>query len=449
VKRLTRGQAFAPNADGIIVVDGVFFQYALNSGIARVWRTYLREWVHSGFAERVVVLTRGGIGPEIPGLATRSIALWRSEMSASDSLMLQRVCDEEGAALFVSSYYTAPTATQSVMLVYDMIPERLGLNLPDRVWEEKRLAIEHASSYVCISESTRRDLHELVPASRGKPADVVPLGVEHVFSPPPAAEVVSFRKMHGLERPYFLLVGDRTGVGGYKNARLVFEAFRDWPEANQHEILCVGGNSEIESELRSAAPDAAVRHLNLRDSELCLAYAGAVALVLPSRHEGFGLPLVEAMACGCPVITTPLSSLPEVAGDAALYVDPDDALSLRRAFDAVRVPSKRSAMIAAGKARASAFDWTTAASAFASLLEKAASSSSPGERDDRNVTWGQRRREQAKAEPRWLLVRMRLSSGVREIAVQYFPPRAIAALRASRASVRRVYGRLRRVGAGR
>ena len=82
-----------------------------------------------------------------------------------------------------------------------------------------------------------------------------------------------------------------------------------------------------------------------------------MALVFPSRYEGFGLPVVEAMACGCPVITTPLSSLPEVAGDAAIYVDPDNADALREAFDQVRDPSRRMAMIAAGATRAAHFEW--------------------------------------------------------------------------------------------
>ena len=108
----------------------------------------------------------------------------------------------------------------------------------------------------------------------------------------------------------------------------------------------------IEPELRAVAPRVRARRLSLSDEELRLAYGGAEALVFPSRYEGFGLPVAEAMACGCPVITTPLSSLPEVAGDAALYVDPDDPRGLQEAFDHVREPLRRTAMIAAGASRA-------------------------------------------------------------------------------------------------
>ena len=103
------------------------------------------------------------------------------------------------------------------MLVYDLIPERLGLEMSDPVWEEKRLAIEHASSYACISENTRRDLLELEPGSKGKRADVVPLGVDESLRQRPTRRLAAFRRKHALERPYFLVVGERRGVDGYKN----------------------------------------------------------------------------------------------------------------------------------------------------------------------------------------------------------------------------------------
>ena len=436
--------------DGVVVVDGVFFQHFQTSGVARVWRSYLHEWVKSGFAKRVVFLDRGGAGPRLPGLPTRSLPPWHSDTAAADSLLLQRVCDEEGAALFVSTYYTTPIGTPSLMLVYDLIPERLGLDMSDPVWAEKRLAVEHASSYACISENTRRDLLELEPGSRGKHADVVPLGVDAGFFPASDTEVAAFRNEHGLERPYFLVVGERLGVDGYKNGSLVFRAFRDWPGAGDHEIVCVGGRPQLEPELRAAGPRVHARRLSLGDDELRLAYAGAEALVFPSRYEGFGLPVIEAMACGCPVITTPLSSLPEVAGDAALYVDPDDAASLRQAFDAVRDPERRAAMIAAGKTRAEALTWDAAAAAFASALTVAAQTGAADERSTRDALWGPLRREQAHMEMTSGAGRRRpgeearaprlrhLSSRVETLALFYLPPQAAARLRGVKASIRRV-----------
>ncbi len=93
----------------------------------------------------------------------------------------------------------------------------------------------------------------------------------------------------------------------------------------------MGGRPDLEPELRAVGPRVRARRLSLSDEELRLAYAGAEALIFPSRYEGFGLPVLEAMSCGCPVITTPISSFPEVSGEAAIYIDPDDPASLRRA----------------------------------------------------------------------------------------------------------------------
>ncbi len=452
--REARAQGETSGPKGTVVVDGVFFQHFQDTGIARVWRSYLRAWVKSGFARRVVFLDRGGVGPRIPGLPTRSVPTWRSDLSAVDALRLQRICDEEEAALFVSTYYTTSIGTPSLMLVYDLIPERLGLDMSDPVWEEKRLAVEHASVYACISENTRRDLLELEPGTNGKRADVVPLGVDDVFTPASDVEVATFRRKHALEQPYFLVVGERRGVDGYKNVELVFRAFRDWAGADDYEIVCVGGRAAIEPELRAVAPRARARRLSLGDEELRLAYAGAEALVFPSRYEGFGLPVIEAMACGCPVITTPLSSLPEVAGDAALYVDPDDAASLRQAFADVRDPKNRAAMIAAGRLRAEALTWESGASVFASLLASAAQADTSDQRRAREAVWGPRRQEQAEVEQTRRAQRRRpeaeakarLAARLETLALVYLPPRATARLRALKASARR---RPRRSGAAR
>jgi glycosyltransferase involved in cell wall biosynthesis len=438
------GRKPQPKESGPIVIDGVFFQHLQDSGIARVWRSYLEEWLKSGFAHRVLFLDRGGAGPRLPGLPTRSIPPWDPDAMADDSLLLQRVCDEEGAALFVSTYYTTPIGTPSLMLVYDLIPERLRLDMSAPIWDEKRLAIEHASFYACISENTARDLLELKPVSQGKPAVVVPLGVGDAFRPASDGEIEYFRRAHRLDRPYFLLVGDRRGVDGYKNTKLLFRALRGWSGRGGHEVVCVGGRLHIEPELRLAAPTVRVRRLSLSDHELRLAYAGAIALVYPSRYEGFGLPVAEAMACGCPVITTKLASLPEVAGDAALYVDPDGPKSLREALGAVRDPDRRATMMALGIRRASTFRWDRAAAAFAAALSEAAAADTLEQRRARDVVWRARHEaltaRQRDRSSRLLQAipplsrrkRAPLKRRLKSAALRYLPPRAVMRLRSRR-----------------
>jgi hypothetical protein len=108
-----------------------------------------------------------------------------------------------------------------------------------------------------------------------------------------------------------------------------------------------------------------VRRLTLSDRELITAYSGAVALVYPSHYEGFGLPILEAMACGCPVITCPNSALPEVAGNAAIYVDENDISALVFALEQVQQSSIRQQLISTGLDRAKQFSWAKMADTMA------------------------------------------------------------------------------------
>ncbi|MFM5947350.1 MAG: glycosyltransferase, partial [Dolichospermum sp.] len=102
--------------------------------------------------------------------------------------------------------------------------------------------------------------------------------------------------------------------------------------------------------------------------ELALAYSGAVALVYPSKYEGFGMPLLEAMACGCPVITCPNASIPEVTGEAAIYVNDDDVPALANALCEVQKPNIKTALITAGLVQSKNFSWTKMAKIVSSEL---------------------------------------------------------------------------------
>ena len=348
-----------------IVVDGVFFQL-YQTGIARVWRSLLEEWSENGFAKHIIVLDRAGrTAPKIPGIRYRSVPLYDYSNTEADREMLQQVCNEEAAELFISTYYTTPLSTPSVFMAYDMIPEVLGGELDVPMWREKHQAIRHASAYIAISENTARDLVKFFPNISPETITVAPCGVKATFFPATLEEVNSFRTKYGISKPYFILVGAGSG---YKNTILFLRAFAQLYSSNGFDIVCTGSGSLLEAELRAYTSGSVVHMLQLSDEELRAAYSGSVVLVYPSIYEGFGLPVLEAITCGCPVITCPNASIPEVAGEAALYVDDNDVEGLANALCEIQKPIVRQSLISAGLEQTKKFSWSKMAEIVSSVL---------------------------------------------------------------------------------
>jgi FkbM family methyltransferase len=354
-----RRTAEGAHAKPLIVVDGVFFQM-YQTGIARVWTELLKAWVAAGLGEHVVVLDRANTAPRIDGVRYRTIGPHDYAQLDADRRMLQAFCDAEGAGAFVSTYYTTPVTTPSLFVAHDMIPERFGWDVAHPMWREKHDAIRRAAGFVAVSEATRRDLLKFFPDVTADRVHVTPLAAAAEFHPRPRAEVDALRAAAGLAKPYFLTVGAR---GGYKNTALTFRALAAVGGLDDVDVLCAG-HVTLEPEFQQLIPGKAVKSFHLTDEQLAAAYSGAIALLHPSTCEGFGLPVLEALACGCPVITTRNGSLPEVAGDAALYVLADDVAAMVDALREVRSPETRQRLAAAGLAHAAKFSWQKTAAAI-------------------------------------------------------------------------------------
>ena len=352
----------------IIIIDGVFFQL-YKTGIARVWRTLLQQWANTEFANHILVLDRNNTAPKINGIRYRTIPHYNYNNTEADKQMLQQICDEEGAELFISSYYTTPVDTPSVFMAYDMIPEVVGRNLNDPMWIEKHKAINHASGFIAISENTAKDINKFFPNIPTESITVAHCGVDSLFSPASETEIENFKHKYGINKPYFLL----GGLGGYKNSVLFFQAFNQLANKQGFDIVATGAGSQLPPEWRQFTAGCTFHGLQLTDEELRLAYAGAVALVYPSKYEGFGMPVIEAMACGCPVITTPNASLPEVGGKAAIYIQDDDIEGMADALCDVQKPSLRRQIIPAGLQQAQKFSWATMAEIMKEALFNAIS----------------------------------------------------------------------------
>ncbi|MCY7406540.1 MAG: glycosyltransferase [Alkalinema sp. CAN_BIN05] len=337
-----------------IIIDGVFFQL-YKTGIARLWKSLLEVWSKEEFRNNLLVLDRDGTCPRIPGINYRSVKALNYQDIDSDRLFLEAICEEERADIFISTYYTTPINTPSVMMGYDMIPEVLNWDLRHPMWVSKQAAIAHASSYITISENTARDLEKFYPQVSGSTITPALCGVAPYFYPASQLELMTFRERFNLRKPYFLLIGPSMG---YKNAELFLNGLDQLVSRQGFDVVCTGGSAPtFSAEARSLIPDVMFHALSLNDDQLRAAYSGAIALVYPSKYEGFGLPIVEAMKCNCPVITCANASLPEVGGDAVLYVGDDDANGMTNALLEVQSPNVRTQLIRLGGEQAKKFTW--------------------------------------------------------------------------------------------
>jgi glycosyltransferase involved in cell wall biosynthesis len=357
----------AHQANETIVIDMVFFQ--LNrSGIARLWETLLRIWAQTPFGKRLLLLDRAHTSPRIDGLRYLDVAPYDYANTDADCANLERICREHGASLFLSTYYSRPLTMPALLMIYDMIPELLGFDLNSPMWREKHLAIKGAARFVCISKNTAADLARYCSINHEKIA-VAHCGVDSNFVPATEQQNQTFQDKYGITRPYFLIVGER---GSYKNAGLLFSSIHLLPNYQDYQIVCLGGRPQMEPEYLPLIADLDVIMLRATNEEMHCAYSGAIALVYPSMYEGFGLPVVEAMACGCPVITCPGGSIPEIAGNDVLYISPGSTEEMAAALQLVQQADVRQRLVSAGLIRARGYSWKKMADAVQAAVEETA-----------------------------------------------------------------------------
>jgi glycosyltransferase involved in cell wall biosynthesis len=221
---------------------------------------------------------------------------------------------------------------------------------------------------ISVSHFTKQDLIDFfkLPADS---IEVIHNGLSHdVYHPRPEEALIEFRKLHRLEKPYFIFVS-RLEHPGKNHVRLIeaYEAFRK--KNTTHLQLVLGGapwhGAEVIQRRVADSPYADDIRLPgfMDEAELPLWYAGAKALVFPSLIEGFGLPVVEALACGVRVASSDRGSLPEVGGDAAIYFDPESIPAITTAMESIHgeSASEAAAREAKGLAHAASFDWDRAA----------------------------------------------------------------------------------------
>jgi glycosyltransferase involved in cell wall biosynthesis len=276
-----------------------------------------------------------------------------------------------------------------IVTVHDMssilFESRSGLRMQLRRYRYRR-GLMRARRVIAVSDATRRDMQNLmgIPPNRIQRVYNAPDPGFYDLSGHGSDDHQRILERYQIQYPYLLYAGN---VRKHKNVPRLVEAFAvlreqlaDHPKYRDLRLVIIGNTISQHPGVRQAVIKSRVEHL-VRflgyvpfDTLRCF-YESAAAFVFPSRYEGFGLPPLEAMACGAPVVTSNVSSLPEVVGDAAVLVNPENVFDIARGIrEALLNEPLREELIRRGKAQAARFSWENTARCVIEIYRESAAS---------------------------------------------------------------------------
>lgn len=330
--------------DVVVQFDDIIFALQEFGGISTYWRQL-----------GATLQTRG------------NIVLVRNKGRRSTRLLPVR----SGAPVFHSSYFRTPLSarTRCVVTVHDLAFERGIVRSPTRAVSRRvrARAIHRADAIVCVSDSTKRELLQYYPnVETHASVRVIHHGCGWITDQARGA----LRTKKGQESPYALFVGGRRG---YKNFGLALEAFALSSFGREASLVCSGepwseGERQRIRELGLATR--VVIESGVSPAGLADLYRGATVLLYPSGYEGFGLPILEAMSQGCPVIALEQSVIPEIAGEAGVLLADDDPQAMADAIDMTTTSENRQRLVDLSLKNARRFSWSASAAAHEQLYRE-------------------------------------------------------------------------------
>jgi glycosyltransferase involved in cell wall biosynthesis len=351
-----------------IAIDG---RKLRDYGIGTYIRNLLRHLARIDHTTDYVVLARDEDTAFVSELGEnfRSVAERSGPYSVREQLAVPLDLRRERPDLFHAPHYVLPvlTPSRSIVTIHDCIHLRFPQYLPNRLgyayargslW----VATHRSARVLTVSEASKRDILDYFRVPESK-ITVIYNGIDERFSEePPADEVMRVRERYQLNDPFVLYAGN---IKPHKNLERLIEAFHivRRGEFEHVKLLIIGDEISKYATLRRAVHRYKL-HKHVRffgfvpDATLAILYRLARVFVFPSLYEGFGLPPLEAMASGTPVITSNVSSLPEVVGDAAMLIDPYQPEAIAGAMRRVLADDRlRDDMRERGLARAREFSW--------------------------------------------------------------------------------------------
>ena len=256
---------------------------------------------------------------------------------------------------YYDTEYLKDCKFKKVVTVFDFIHEKFSNKKKiNEFRDEKKYAIENSDFFICVSRNTQKDLINFYNVKEEK-TKVIYLAASNI------PRVSVYKKM---EKPFILYIGNRSG---YKNFNILVKAFSTSKELKNNFLLCCFGGGRFTKEenlffMKNKINQLNVRHLGNNEDFLASIYEQAACLVYPSKYEGFGLPVLEAMQYRCPVICSNTSSIPEVGGNAVEYFNPYDHESLLESIKKVLYGKNyKEKLVDLGLKRLKFFSWNKCA----------------------------------------------------------------------------------------
>lgn len=295
----------------------------------------------------------------------------RTRVRKASFAELIKAVSPEKFDLFIPTYYDPYfleyiNSKPFVLTVYDMIHElfpQYFLDDVQNISENKYLLMEKATKIIAVSENTKRDIIRLCPKIDSSKIEVIYHGC--------SINVNSNIKVD-LPSKYILFVGVREN---YKNFFFLANSIKEILHADSDlYLVCAGGGCFSEEENKFIEDLGLSRRIvqrNFEEEELCSYYKNAICFVFPSMYEGFGIPVLESMASGCPIVLTNSSSFPEVAGEAGIYFENNNQEDLRLKIVKVMTDNVfRTEQIQKGLSQVQKFTWDDAANKCLELFRK-------------------------------------------------------------------------------
>ena len=299
------------------------------------------------------------------GISTRSLNKRISEKQVKNPI------EDANFDLFIPTYYDPYFLDiigkkPYVLTVYDMIHElfpQYFIDDPMDISENKKSLIEKATKIIAVSKNTKKDIIKIYPHIDESIIEVIYHG---------NSIQVNENTVVDLPDNYILFVGSRDN---YKNFYFLVEAIKDLLISDPTLILICAGGGKFKDEEIKFISDLGLRNKieqrYFEENELGIFYKNAKCFVFPSKYEGFGIPVLESMACGCPVVLSECSSFPEVAGDAGIYFDLESKEDLKYKIETVlNNENFRNSHIVMGLEQVKKFSWETAAMKCLELYKK-------------------------------------------------------------------------------